>query len=430
MQESNDLISLQNEAERVRSSGLLGEARARKLFDYLLASSLQGLAPKELEIAIDVFGKTTDYDASQDALVRVYVHKLRRTLEEFYAARAALPVILSIPRGEYRLLVTPRTPAAVPTTAAAIGDPSIARGAPLEPVGFFRSRLGAGVIGAICLAATVACALGIVHFAKPPTPLERLRASPVWSAMSDDVRPIVIVVGDYYLIGETDQSMEVTRLIREFDVNSKADLDRYVDQHPEYSDRYMDVKERYLPISTAFALRSILPVLAQEHRSIQISPMSNLLPITIKSADIVYVGLISGLGPLQKLVFEGSRVAVGDSFDVLVDKSNGRSYYSQTATQALVASSNFGGTTSYRDYGYFAEFRGPDGNLIIVISGTRDEGVRQAAESFSDIQRIDELKIRPRGGAPYEALLEVSALDGLNLSGKVVLESNRSWVHP
>ena len=51
----------------------------------------------------------------------------------------------------------------------------------------------------------------------------------------------MIVVGDYYLIGETDDSMGVNRLIREYSVNSKNDLDHYVQEHPEIADRYMDV---------------------------------------------------------------------------------------------------------------------------------------------------------------------------------------------
>ena len=33
--------------------------------------------------------------------------------------------------------------------------------------------------------------------------------------------------------------------------------------------------------------------------------------------------------------------------------------------------------------GLFSKFRGPGGNSIVVISGTRDEGVQQTAEAFT-----------------------------------------------
>ncbi len=96
---------LRQEAERVQSSGALGEARLRRLFDYLVTHSLAGQSPKEIAIAIDVFGKGADFDSSQDALVRVYIHKLRKALDEFYASvdGTAKEAALHIPRGEYRL---------------------------------------------------------------------------------------------------------------------------------------------------------------------------------------------------------------------------------------------------------------------------------------------------------------------------------------
>src|SRR5580698_1659489 len=105
--ESN--IPLEREAKRIQASGVLGEARMRRLFDYLATCSLAGESPKEIAIAIDVFGKNADFDVSQDALVRVYIHKLRRTLEEFYAAQAGEDITpVHIPRGEYRLTLRPK----------------------------------------------------------------------------------------------------------------------------------------------------------------------------------------------------------------------------------------------------------------------------------------------------------------------------------
>src|SRR5580658_863737 len=106
----DDSSVIRLEAERLQSSGVLGEARLRRLFDYLVECTLAGQAPKEIAIAVDVFGKSAEFDVSQDALVRVYVHKLRRALDDYYAApenegRQAL----QIPKGEYRLkFVQPR----------------------------------------------------------------------------------------------------------------------------------------------------------------------------------------------------------------------------------------------------------------------------------------------------------------------------------
>ena len=98
---------LRAHADRIRASGILGRSSLmQRLFDFLLECSLNDKAPKEIEVAMDAFGKGADFDVSQDAMVRVYVHKLRRKLEDFYTSTGAdEPARLSIPKGEYRFIV-------------------------------------------------------------------------------------------------------------------------------------------------------------------------------------------------------------------------------------------------------------------------------------------------------------------------------------
>src|SRR5262249_46422284 len=95
---------LQLQADRFRASGLLGKPGAlSRLFDYLLTRSLSGEAPKEIEIAHQVFAKGTSFDVSQDSVVRVYVHRLRRRLDEYYERTPGPDGRMVIPKGEYRL---------------------------------------------------------------------------------------------------------------------------------------------------------------------------------------------------------------------------------------------------------------------------------------------------------------------------------------
>jgi hypothetical protein len=259
----------------------------------------------------------------------------------------------------------------------------------------------------------------------PRSDLERVRASPIWSSLLKDDRPIMIVVGDYYLIGETDDSMGVNRLIREYSVNSKNDLDHYVQEHPELADRYMDVGLRYLPISTAFALRDVMVVLAPENRRITVNKMSDIEPSSLKSADIVYIGYLSGMGMLQDLIFAGSRFSVGDSYDEVFDKTTRVSYLSEIGSDIMDPPQPTGKEKTYHDYGVFEKVRGPGGNTIVVISGTRDAGVTQTAEVFTSASKLKELEQRSDVKLPLEALLEVSAVNGVNLNGKLLAESNR-----
>jgi hypothetical protein len=408
---ADDTDALRSEVTRVQLSGALGEARLRRMFDYLAEKSLAGQSPKEIAIAIDVFGKSPDFDVSQDALVRVYIHKLRKALDEYYSSSSHGSAELHIPRGEYRLKVSAKAPdkvadVFVPTT------PQRGRR--------FRILRTAALLGAAVLVGAF-----VMWLWAPRSDLERVRASPIWSSLLKDDRPIMIVVGDYYLIGETDDSMGVNRLIREYSVNSKNDLDHYVQEHPELADRYMDVGLRYLPISTAFALRDVMVVLAPENRRITVSKMSDIEPSSLKSADIVYIGYLSGMGMLQDLIFAGSRFSVGDSYDEVFDKRTRVSYVSEIGSDIMDPPQPTGKEKTYHDYGVFEKIRGPGGNTIVVISGTRDAGVTQTAEAFTSAQKLKDLERKSDVNLPLEALLEVSAVNGVNLNGKLLAQSNR-----
>ena len=70
--------------------------------------------------------------------------------------------------------------------------------------------------------------------------------------------------------------------------------------------------------------------------------------------------------------------------------------------------------------------QGPGGNTIIVVAGTRDEGVSQTAEAFTSLQKLNELGRQTDLTLPLEALIEVSAFNGTNLAGNLLVQSNRN----
>src|SRR3954468_24441150 len=96
---------LREQAQKIARSGALGRSRSyARLLESLVECSLEGRTPKELEIAIEVFGKGADFDPSQDSMVRVYAHNLRQKLEHYYATEGrADPRQLTLARGEYRI---------------------------------------------------------------------------------------------------------------------------------------------------------------------------------------------------------------------------------------------------------------------------------------------------------------------------------------
>jgi hypothetical protein len=401
---------LRQQADRFRSSGLLGKPGAlSRLFDFLLERSLAGEVPKELEIAVTVFGKSAGFDVAQDSVVRVYVHKLRRRLEEFNTRDpAANGCRISIPKGEYRVVLErvgePESVAPEPSTATELP-------APPRP----RSNRPLAIITLLVLGACLGVLGSVWWFGGRSTMEERaVRNSPIWGPLLDDDLPISIVVGDYYLLGEVDQSGHVNRLVREFFINSHEDFLDHVELNPGLMQRYRNLGLTYLPSATAAALQSVVPVLGSR-KPVRVMLMSQLTAEAIKSSHLVYVGYISGLGMLGDHVFAGSRLSPGGSFDELVDSATNRTYLS-----TAMPPTGSGVTAEFRDYAYFSTFDGPAGNRVVVVSGTRDTGVVQAAESATRSGPIDDL-VRAAGQAEsFEALYEVYGMSNTRLKSTLV----------
>ena len=264
----------------------------------------------------------------------------------------------------------------------------------------------------------------------PSDELSAVRANPIWSSYLNDNRPIIVVVGDYYIFGEITDPAGANRLVREYTINSPEDLDNYRMQHPAVSDRYVDLDLYYLPVSTASALKSIMPVLAPTaaaRERVRIVQASDMTPDMLKHSDIVYLGCLSGLGILKELVFSGSRFSVGETYDELVDNIGKHHYESQEGGPDQI-------DRKLTDYGYFSTFTGPDGNRIMVIAGTRDIAVMQTAEAVSGRDTLAALKNKIGVTPSYEALYEVEGIRRINLGGHLIvaspLRTDKIWNTP
>ncbi|HXC59965.1 MAG TPA: hypothetical protein VN645_11655 [Steroidobacteraceae bacterium] len=393
------------EVERIRASALLGRGtQMQRLFEFLVGCHAAGRIPKELEVAVDGFGRSADFDVAQDATVRVTVHKLRRRLEDFYRDDAATaPNRLSLPRGEYRLALEPL---AVPDTVTPV--PAWRRLWPATP----RERGAAVAIG---LLVVVSLLLAGLLLSRPAvdTSVSRVRDSGLWAPLLADRLPIQLVLGDYYIFGETDGTGSVRRLVRDFEVNSQQDLEQRFVVDPTLASRYADLKLGYLPTSSAQALREILPIVTATGKHVTLTLASELDPSTIKTTHVIYIGYLSALGMLQDLAFAGSRYSFGGSYDELIDTESGKTWVSE-------AGEPHPSTERYRDFAYLASFTGPGDVQHLVIAGTRDTGLMQAAETAATPEALQELAHQHAKWRSFEALYEVQGVNGLNVESRLM----------
>ena len=406
--------TIREQFKRITDSGVLGRSRSyARLLKYLVECSLRDHAPKELEIATEVFGKGADFDPSQDSMVRVYAHNLRQKIKQFYdGAGAGEDWRIEIPKGEYRV---------VATAALARAEPG---GTNAHPRPIWRS---VGFVAAFCLGVGVIVGLSLQPGRSSESVYRAVAEARFWQPLFDDELPTLVVVGDYYIFGELDEAGNVARLVREFDVNSSAELDDLVMFEPELVDRYMDLDLTYLPRSAAFALRDLLRVLFTSDKTVRVISMSELSVAELKANHVVYVGYISALDKLEDFVFASSELAVGDTFDELYNRATGEIYLSEAGLPAA--------NRNYRDYGLISSFPGPSGNHFVIIAGTRDAGLMHSAQALSDPVTLSaaERALTAEGARPaaFELLYEVTGFDRTNLDAMLVhsaaLDYRRIW---
>lgn len=127
----------------VASAEVGGNERIRDFLRFVVEQTLLGRTSrlKGYTIGTEVFGRTVDFDASKDPIVRIQAGRLRRSLERYYRGAGQFdPVRVTVPRGRYVPVfeaveesARSRHDAAPPNLA--IEGPSIAVLPPVDPSG-------------------------------------------------------------------------------------------------------------------------------------------------------------------------------------------------------------------------------------------------------------------------------------------------------
>src|SRR5258708_2089064 len=118
--------------ERVlQSQTLAGSESLRGLLQYVVLKALGDHTThlKEYTIATEVFGRSGDFDARTDSVVRVQAKRLRAKLQEYYETEGKSDkILIGIPKGHYSVTFSlarnTHTDALVRDTEAKISAPS------------------------------------------------------------------------------------------------------------------------------------------------------------------------------------------------------------------------------------------------------------------------------------------------------------------
>lgn len=406
--------------QRIIASNVLGRSRHyASLLSYLVECAIANKSPKEIELAVDALNRGDDFDVSSDSSVRVYVHQLRKKLDAYYIKyeRGATQRIV-IPKGKYTLAVLP-----IPQGIAAKAHPR------LQPQ-WHHLTAGLLVVMIMLLGANLVYLTG-GRDNDAFSPAHAAATHPIWSTVLSDDKPILLVMGDYYIFGELNANGNVARMVREFNVNSLSDLEELRFSDIESTENYLDLDLSYMPEGSAYALARIVPILQESGKVVNITMMSDLTTTEVRSNHIVYIGYISALDKLKDMTFAGSGLQVGRSYDELFNVRTAEYYTSDAGLPEQ--------GEAFRDYGMFSTFPASNQTQVVLITGMRDAGLMHTAQALSDVRSLDALLSsidhdtdEAIGG--FEALFEVFGIDRMNFDANLVyadlLNTGRIWGAP
>jgi hypothetical protein len=409
--------SIQAQLELVLNGEALSKSAAnRKLLSYLVNRSLAGSdGPKEVEIAIDVFGRDASFSGAEDSGVRVAMRNLRQKLLEHYTGAGRHdPLVFDIPKGGYRVTVASRDATPSPQ-APSILIPEPAQAVTVTPAPAPRWRLAALVLLPLL---ALSIAINLIHWSSASRRVDEarqnVRRSALWAPIAQSQRPVMFVLGDLFMYTQADAQTGRTLTVRDSQINSSDDLRAFLATNPALAAgrglRYSTMIQK----STAVGMVEILQILNNPGRQVEVRLRDELRAEDIQRYDIVYVGPGTRLGPLASDYYARSRYRFDAVTSGITDTTTGKSYMPE------------GGLGEHhKDYALVARYPGPAGNSIMVFtSGGRNSGLLQVVRTLTSAQGMDKFW----GGtgdatAPppaFEALVSVSGYKQTDLAADLV----------
>jgi hypothetical protein len=333
----------------------------RDLFDYLLTCSLAKEPPKETIIAIEVFGKSADFDTSQDPIVRVTVSKLRRRLKQYYEAEGRRDKVrFEIPRGHYEIVFQPARKKLT-----------------------FNSRNMIVVLSGLLVVALVT----IIYLLFTPAPKGPVREISYarhifWDDFIKANKSINVVLADQYIFLENLDSSEYV-LMRNYRVNSDEELADFAQRYPN---RAIQTESKFPQFdkNSIWGLQYILPVLTANPHHFFFSLSSELETEDLKTNPTIYVGSMVELRLLSSFLQH-----YGFTFGIYPNVI--RIYHAETDSLEII-NYEWDELGFHNDYAVLAKLPGPKQQPIGIFASLAYSGNYAAAKYMSDSESLTQLE--------------------------------------
>jgi hypothetical protein len=406
----------------LRSDTFRNSEALRKLLRFLADRLAAGDADhlKEYSVGIDGLGKPADYDPRLDSTVRIQVGRLRHKLAEFYRSEGVKdPYVVEIPKGHFKLSVTPR-PVPVPTDTV--------RGEVLLPKTTHRVLIG-GLAAALVIAVTWAAVASVqlrrqqqesVVLRSMWTPgLERL-----WEPFLSAQRPVILAIEDPPFAQFAGYGV-----YREMNLNSWADIEksaRIAAIRKLLGNPDMTPSHYYAPVGEVSAAFLLGRFLGPRVPAFSLSVVRDLSWQQLASHNVIYVG--------ASVFFTERFNALPAAIDLDFDYPRGgiKNAHPGPGELAFYPEQLQNASESGELYAIVTHVPGPSGlGEVTSFTSMRTPSRLGAVQWFTDAAHASELVGRmqnPSGQMPryYQVLLHVKFKDSVPTETSYVLHHDLS----
>jgi hypothetical protein len=399
------------EVERLAQSSILhGSEALCRLLKYLADQFLAhpGIPVKEYQLAVEVFGRPTDFDPRMDSTVRVQTGRLRSKVAEYYASAGNEDVIvLEIPKGSYSLSFHRRPQMrveAAPAPELHIVNRTMAP-AETRPNGLVP------VVWTLAVVSGILAAVLIWGWYRDRAPKPQAQAA---SPAPESVRRF------WAPFTQSDQQPWVIFSNAEFIGKPQVGI-RYFDPA---RDSRADILDHYTGVGEVLAVAQLSRLFSQMGHDMRIKRGRLLSLDDVKNDDMIFIGspaenlTLREITTTQDFVFRriGSGERKGDVEIVNVHPRQGEP-------------KTFLGSKSLpidEDYGLIGLVPGINpARWVLVLAGTTTMGTQAAAEFVCREHDLTGLlnRLPSRGGAvsPFEAVIRVRISSGVPVNSTLVV---------
>ncbi|MDZ7723040.1 MAG: hypothetical protein U5R06_09620 [candidate division KSB1 bacterium] len=379
----------------LESSEFCGSNTYKRLLTALVEASLTDEPPKEYNIAVEIFGKSPDFNPAEDSTVRVYISNLRKKLDRYYRTEGSKEKIrLTIPKGHHNVLFIPAS-----------------KGVKIKSV--LKSHyILYGVITVLALSIIVL----EIHFRQLRQSVGkdhmRLLNHPVWSDFTQSDSPLFMVLGDdFFFVTKNDST-----ILRKHSINNGYDFEHYISEHPELQNRYQgQTNYSFVPMISILPLDNILPFFSFKS-NIMFQNSSNLKTSDILTNDIIFFGTFRNLYILEQALK-----------DILVNYELGQT--SSTHVTLSLGDSlqtlNLNGEPDeeHIDYCLIRKIPGPNQNTLILFISFFETGMAGASNAFTTIESLTDIARSFDGNSfplYFDVLLKVSGFSRTAFNSEIL----------